>query len=299
MFPTAIMISFNSMILPNPSLRDPVPSTVLPLSDQANGQSGDDALGSGHLANQQLPTSEGVLPVSPSLAVPMPPAPTVKADFVNSRCDPWLSRLVYPLGRHVVLPFYFEQIEVIGRHHLPQAGPVILAPTHRSRWDALMIPYAAGQDITGRELRFMVTVDEVRGLQGWFIRRLGGFAINTKHPEVASLRHGIEILQNQETLVIFPEGGNLRENRCCALNKLHPGLARLALKAEASQADLGIQIVPIATSYSHPSVPWRSRVKIQIGQPLRVADYGLTSPKAAAKQLTNTLQTALQTLIVA
>jgi 1-acyl-sn-glycerol-3-phosphate acyltransferase len=288
-----MMISFNSMIVPNSSRRDSVPSgAALPASDCLSGLR--------PARHQPSVDPAGQPSAEPAIAAPSSPATAMaKADFVSSRCTPWLSRLVYPFGRRVVMPLYFKKIEVIGREHLPSTGPVILAPTHRSRWDALMVPYAAGEDVTGRELRFMVTVDEVRGLQGWFIRHLGGFPINTRHPEIASLRHGIEILQRQETLVIFPEGGDLRENRLCCLNKLHPGLARLALKAEASQADLGIQIVPIATSYSHPSVPWRSTVKIQIGKPLRVADYCRESAKSSAKQLTQDLQNTLHRLMVA
>ncbi len=295
MFPTAMMISFNSMILPNSSLRDFAPNGV---ASSAPDRPPDDRSESDYAVHEQSTVPEGTLPTAPPIAGSAGPCTVMaKADFVSSRCTPWLAGLVYPLGRRVVMPFYFQRIEVIGREHLPRTGPVILAPTHRSRWDALMVPYAAGQDMTGRELRFMVTVDEVRGLQGWFIRRLGGFPINTRHPEIASLRHGIEILNQQETLVIFPEGGDLRENSRCCVNKLHPGLARLALKAETSQPDLGIHIVPIATSYSQPSVPWRSSVKIQIGQPLNVADYCLTSPKSAAKRLTEDLQNALHRLM--
>ena len=221
---------------------------------------------------------------------------TAKANYVSSHLSSWLASLVYPLGRYGLLPCYFQQIKVLGREHLPAKGSVILAPTHRSRWDAFMVPYAAGQDITGRTLRFMVTSDEVRGIQGWFIRRLGGFPINTNHPAIASLRHSVELLQNEEVLVIFPEGGDLRENRSCKLNRLQPGLARLALKAEASQSSLSIQIVPIDISYSCPSVPWRSRVNICIGAPLKVSDYSCQSPKLAAKQLTADLERTLQNL---
>ncbi|WP_231948062.1 lysophospholipid acyltransferase family protein [Phormidesmis priestleyi] len=221
---------------------------------------------------------------------------SAKTDSVNSRLSPWLASLVYPIGRYGLLPFYFRGIEVLGREHLPTAGPVILAPTHRSRWDAFMIPYIAGQDITGRILRFMVSADEMTGLQGWFIRRLGGFSIDTQHPAIASLRHSVELLQNREVLVIFPEGGDLQVNRSCQLNRLQPGLARLALQSEASQANLGVQIVPISISYSCPSVPWRSAVKICIGAPLNVADYSSGSSKLAARQLTGDLQKALQAL---
>lgn len=211
-----------------------------------------------------------------------------------SRLVPWLLRVAYPLGRYAVIPFYFRKVQVFGREHLPKTGPVILAPTHRSRWDALLVPYAAGFDVTGRHLRFMVSADEVTGLQGWFIRRMGGFAINTRHPAIATLRHGVELLQDGEPLVIFPEGDIFRER---GVQPLKPGLARLALQAESSREPLGIQIVPIAIRYSDPTVSWRSQAVIHIGAPLKVSDYRAASGKQAAKGLTADLQKALETLM--
>ncbi|KAM3094187.1 lysophospholipid acyltransferase family protein [Phormidesmis sp. 146-12] len=214
-----------------------------------------------------------------------------RANFVGSRFSPWLALVAYPLGRYALLPFYFRYIEVIGRENLPKTGPVILAPTHRSRWDAFMVPCAAGQDVTGRELRFMVSADEVKGIQGWFIRRMGGFEIDTKHPAISSLRHSVELLKKGQVLVIFPEGNIFRECR-----PLKPGLARLALQAEASQDDLGIQIVPINIGYSQPLVPWRCSVEIRIGLPLQVSNYADQPPKQGAKKLTSDLENALRTL---
>lgn len=214
--------------------------------------------------------------------------------LTQSHFSPWLISLAYPLGRYGVVPAYFKQIEVIGRDHLPRSGPTILAPTHRSRWDAVLVPYAAGYDITRRHLRFMVSSDEVTGLQGWFIRRLGGFAVDTRRPAIASLRHGIELLQAGEALVIFPEGNIFRET---SIQPLKPGLARLALQAEASQPGLGVQIVPMRLGYSNPVVPWKSSVKIHIGLPLVVADYDLRHPKQSACQLTFDLQNALRNVV--
>lgn len=215
---------------------------------------------------------------------------------VTSRISPWLAPLAYFFGRRLVIPLFFGRVEVTGQENLPTSGPVILAPTHRSRWDALLVPYATGRGVTGRDLRFMVSANEVTGLQGWCIRRLGGFPVDTKHPAITTLRHGIDILQQREILVIFPEGGNLRENRRCWLNRLQPGLARLALQAESSQANLGIKIVPISICYSNPTVPWRCEVKICIGSPLVVANYSTGSLKQDAKQLTTALEEELKEL---
>ncbi len=211
----------------------------------------------------------------------------------SSQCSSWLASLVYPLGRYLVVSAYFRQVEVIGRSNLPQTGPVILAPTHRSRWDAMMIPYAAGHDVTGNHLRFMVSADEVRGLQGWFIRRLGGFPIDPKRPAIASLRHGVDLLQDGETLVIFPEGNIFRDT---PVQRLKPGLARLALQAEGSRPNLGIQIVPIHIHYSDPSVPWRCKVRVCIGQPIQVSAYNAKAPKQSAQLLTADLKQAIDAL---
>lgn len=224
-----------------------------------------------------------------SLTVSMPEQVATNTSHVS----PWLATLTYPLGCYGVLPAYFRHIEVTGQENIPKTGPVILAPTHRSRWDALMLPYSTGRLATGRDLRFMVTSDEMKGIQGWFIRRLGGFAINQKHPAVSSLRHGVELLQNQEMLVIFPEGNIFRDQQ---VHPLKPGLARLAMQAESSHPGLGVKIVPMSIRYE-PMIPgWRSEVKIKIGEALSVNTYCQTSVKQDAKKLTADLTTVLQDL---
>ncbi|MBD1841912.1 1-acyl-sn-glycerol-3-phosphate acyltransferase [Cyanobacteria bacterium FACHB-63] len=225
----------------------------------------------------------------PSSAHSLVENPNLSSQSVRSRCLPWLASIVYPLGRSLVLPVYFQQIEVTGREHFPTVGPIIIAATHRSRWDALLVPYAVGQDITGRVLRFMVTADEIKGIQGWFIRRLGGFPINTRHPTIAALRYSIELLQQSEALVIFPEGNIYRQAAA-----LKPGLARLALQAEASQPGLNVQIVPISIQYSKPLVPWRTAVKIHVCNPIPVAEYVSEQPKQGAKRLTADLERVLR-----
>ena len=224
--------------------------------------------------------------------------PTVPAP--QSRCSPWLTPIAYWLGQYLVLPSYFGPIAITGQDKLPTHGPVILAPTHRARWDSIVLPLAAGRPGTGRDLRYMVTDDEVKGIQGWFIRRLGGFPVNVRRPTVASLRHGIELLLNQEMLVIYPEGGIRREDR---IHSLKPGLARLAVQAEAAQTDLNVQILPVDIYYGDDAYPcWRCPVQIHIGDPLAVRDYlqGRTAPEALkteAQRITADLQAQLETMV--
>jgi 1-acyl-sn-glycerol-3-phosphate acyltransferase len=212
---------------------------------------------------------------------------------IASQVCPWLMSLTYTLGHHLVLPTYFDQIQVTGQQHIPTQGPVIIAPTHRSRWDGLIVPYAAGRLATGRDLRYMVTADEMRGLQGWFIRKMGGFAVNTKQPAVATFRHGVNLLCQGEMLVIFPEGNIFRD---CQVHRLKSGLARLAIQAQSYSNDVSVKIVPIALDY-HPTVPrFGCRVNVKIGSPLAVTDYPNCSAKKKACHLTQDLHSALQQL---
>jgi len=231
-----------------------------------------------------------------NIKAPLDPAssePSTTSSTVNSNLSPWLLPLMYPLGRRLILPTYFSRIEVSGQENLLTDAPMILAPTHRSRWDSLIVPYAAGKLVTGKHLHFMVTADEMLGIQGWFIRRLGGFAVDTRKPTIATLRYSIELLRQRETMVIFPEG-NIHHGK--PVQRLKPGLARLALQAESSQPGLGVNIVPISITYSSPMVPWRSSVQVTIGKPLPVANYTQGSPKQQGNLLTNDLELALKAL---
>lgn len=161
-----------------------------------------------------------------------------KAITVSSHINPLLIRLVYPLGCYLVIPLYFGRIKITGQENIPTTGPVIVAPTHRSRWDALLIPYAVGRFVSRRDLRFMVMVEEMQGLQGWLIRQLGGFPVNTERPGAKSVLHTVKLLSEGEMVVIFPEGGIFRSTE---VQRLKPGVARMAIDVETHQPGSGIK----------------------------------------------------------
>lgn len=219
--------------------------------------------------------------------------PTSDVGPLPSKLSPWLAPLAYKIGEDMLLPNFFKTIRIIGQENIPTSGPVVFAPTHRSRWDALLVGLV-GHQATGRYLRFMVTADECNGAQGWAIKRLGGFPVDVRRPAIATLRHGLHLLQNQQTLVIFPEGDIFREK---PVQCLKPGLARLAIQAEQSMANLGVQVLPIYLDYDDPCPSLGSSVEVRIGAPLVVANY-LTagSAKQQAAWLTHDLKQALDAL---
>jgi 1-acyl-sn-glycerol-3-phosphate acyltransferase len=213
---------------------------------------------------------------------------------VQSRVSPWLTKIIHPLGQYIVLPGFFREIEIIGKEYTPHTGAVILAPTHRTRWDALLIAYAIGPYVTGRSSRIMVTTDEMKGIQGWFLRRLGCFEIDTTKPSLAVIRHSIELLHQGEMLTIFPEGNLIRDR---TLHPIEKGLTRIATQAVSLKPDLDLKILPINLDYEHPYPKFRDRVTVELGKPLQVNDYQQFSSKTGAKKLHQDLVRSLEELV--
>lgn len=214
-------------------------------------------------------------------------------DNLDSRINPLLMDLVYPIGYNIILPTFFGKIEITGQENIPQACPLIIAPTHRSRWDAFILAAALGRKVSGRDLRFMVTSNEVEGIQGWFIRRLGGFPIDIKHPGASSLLYSITLLKQGEMLVIFPEGGIVRENR---VHPLKRGIARIALDVLKEVPDSPIKILPVSIRYSQTYPSWGTDIQVKIGEPLLVENYDIKKIRASSEALTLDLQKQLKIL---
>jgi 1-acyl-sn-glycerol-3-phosphate acyltransferase len=217
-----------------------------------------------------------------------------RADELNSHVSPWLAKILYPIGCYLVIPNFFGKIEIFGQENIPLQDPVIVAPTHRSRWDAFIVPYALGRLVSGRDLRFMVSANEVKGIQGWIIRHMGGFPVNTERPQVNSVRYSIEILQsNREMLVIFPEGGIFNDYQ---IHPLKRGVAAIALQAEINEGGRGVKILPMSIRYSQPCPTWGSDIRVDIGSPLTVGEYAGKSLRQSSQKLTLALQGSLKKL---
>jgi 1-acyl-sn-glycerol-3-phosphate acyltransferase len=203
--------------------------------------------------------------------------------------SPWLSPVAMVVTQDIALRAWFRQVTVIGRSHLPHQGPVLLAPTHKARWDALILPHAAGRRVSGRDCRFMVTLDEMKGLQGWLLHRLGCFPVNQNRPSLASLRYAVDLLAGGQQLVVFPEG---RIRRDGGPIRLHQGLARLALLA-ASQG-VSVPVVPVGIAYGHASPRLRDTAALCFGEPLTIEGQGRDAAVAFSHLLADAMGAAEQ-----
>jgi len=169
----------------------------------------------------------------------------------------------------IVLRFFFRKKKIINHGlGLPINSSIILAPTHRSRWDGLVITMAMGRRVTNKDCRFMVTKSEMQGIQGWFLKRLGCFSINQLSPSLSTLRCAIELIEKGEQLVVFPEGKINKFGRRLVLKEGLFRLARLATKKTNS-----ITIIPIGIAYSKVSPNFRSGFCLSMGEPIAMNDY--------------------------
>jgi len=189
----------------------------------------------------------------------------LKKNSVNKfKINPLLGFIAMFVTQDIVLRFFFSKKKIINNgFSIPINSTIILAPTHRSRWDGLVLTMAMGRRITKKDCRFMVTKSEMRGFQGWFLKRLGCFSINQLSPSLSVLRYAIDLIEKGEQLVIFPEGKINKYGKRLVLKEGLYRLARLATKKTES-----IFIVPIGIAYSKVSPQFGSQFCLSLGKPI-------------------------------
>jgi len=180
------------------------------------------------------------------------------------RINPILGIIAMFVTQDIVMKFFFSEKKIIKNgFSIPKDCSIILAPTHRSRWDGLILTMAMGRRVTKKDCRFMVTKSEMRGIQGWFLKRLGCFSIDQVSPSLSALRHAVSLIIAKRQLVVFPEG---KINKYGKKIPLKEGLFRLA-RLSTKKTKL-IRIIPIGIAYSEISPKFRSKVSLCFGEPL-------------------------------
>lgn len=144
-----------------------------------------------------------------------------------------------------VLELWFRP-KVVGKEHVPAAGPVILAPVHRSFAD-----FGFTALCTRRKLFFMAkdSLWEHKAL-GRLLLYLGVFPVHRESADREALQRAEEILKLGQCLVLFPEGTR-REGP--VIEDLMEGAAFLSART-------GAPIVPIGIGGSDLSMPKGSAI---------------------------------------
>ncbi len=189
--------------------------------------------------------------------------------------QPFWGLLAMWFTQDIAMKFFFSRKIVHGIDNLSAVdGTIIIAPTHRSRWDGLVLTFALGRRVTHKDCQFMVTKSEMSGIQGWFLKRLGCFSINQDSPSHYSIRYALQLIIKNKQLVIFPEG---RINKNSKKVPLKQGLFRLAKLANKNGK--AVNIIPVGIAYDHINPKLGSKVALCIEKPLRIDDFSDSSIK--------------------
>jgi len=188
---------------------------------------------------------------------------------MNLGINPILGFIAMFVTQDILMRFFFRKKNIIKNDFLiPNNSSVILAPTHRSRWDGLVLTMAIGRRVTKKDCRFMVTKSEMRGIQGWVLKRLGCFSINQLSPSLSALRYAVKLIVEKKQLVVFPEGKINRYRKKLVLKEGLYRLSKLATKKTKS-----ISIIPVGIAYSEMSPSFRGNFAICFGEPLFINDH--------------------------
>jgi 1-acyl-sn-glycerol-3-phosphate acyltransferase len=131
--------------------------------------------------------------------------------------------------------------KVVRRQYVPDSGPVILAPVHRSFADFGFTAFC-----TKRKLFFM-TKDSMweRKWLGQLLLYVGAFPVHRESADREALQRAEEVLKRGEVLVLFPEG----------TRRAGPVIEDLMEGAAFLSARTGAPIVPIGIGGSDLAMP--------------------------------------------
>lgn len=173
------------------------------------------------------------------------------------------------------------RLEVVGADRLPVTGSVVIAPSHDSVLDGIILGAAIS-----RELRFLAKAELWRSrLLAWMLDGLGAIRIKRGHGDQLALARMRQALEAGQTVAIFPQGA-VRGERVW-----HRGAARMALVTGAPLVP--VRLIGTAQALSRGRIGF-PRLRVIIGEPITVA-RAQEEPVAATK-LTERLRTAVESL---
>lgn len=203
----------------------------------------------------------------------------------------------------VALRWYYRDIHVVGTDRIPRDRPLLLVVNHPNALvDALLVGWIMPRRvlITAKATIFKNPVGAA--LLGWLgvlpLRRTsdepaaGGGTTTGTARNAETFRAVHDALARRRCVLIFPEGKTPDEP---ALAPLKTGAARMALHARASGDVEGLALLPIGLVFEQKETP-RSRVFVEVGEPILLDQWPAGDDKNAADALTAEIEARLRAL---
>ena len=182
----------------------------------------------------------------------------------------------------------YWRVETEGAGVIPETGPVILAPVHRSFMD-----FFVASEVTKRKIFYMAKDDLWHSrLLGSFLDSVGAFPVNRSGTDRLALERAQDVLERGDVLILFPEG---TRRAGPVVEELHEGAAFLAART-------GAPIVPIGIGGTADAMPKGSKfvrpvkVHVVVGKPLEAPERSARGrvPRHQVHEVTEQLRVELQ-----
>ncbi len=208
--------------------------------------------------------------------------------------------LVYSLIRFWVkigLYGYFGKIKVSGLSHVPKGKPVLFLSNHQNALlDALLIgvdcnrkPYYLTRSDVFKNGTLSIILDFFRMIPIYRVRD-GRRSLKNNQ---AVFDHCADLLQNNNAILMFPEGDHNLKRRVRPLSK---GFTRVLFTSLATKPDLDIRIVPIGVNY-RDAFQFPDQVSLFFGKDIPVQDhYDPSDSNTSITQLKEAVSNALKNL---
>jgi 1-acyl-sn-glycerol-3-phosphate acyltransferase len=176
------------------------------------------------------------------------------------------------------------RLRVVGLDGVPATGGAIVAPTHRSNFDSVVVGVALH-----RHLRFMAKAELYRSRPfAWLLRSAGAFKVERGKSDIAAVEQAIAMARGGELVCVFPEGTRNRDGT----GKPFSGAARMKISA-------GVPMIPVAvigTDRLRLFPPRLPRFTCAFGAPLRDDDLAELEERWQARRLTERWSAAIDAL---
>jgi 1-acyl-sn-glycerol-3-phosphate acyltransferase len=182
------------------------------------------------------------------------------------------------------------RLEVVDRSWVPASGPFVVAPVHRSNIDFLLVGA-----LTGKRMRYIGKDSLWRWAPlGRFISALGAFPVRRGAADREALRICMQVIENGEPLVMFPEG---TRRTGPVVEEVFAGPAYVAARTGVPLVPVGIggseQAMPKGTKWIRPR-----KVVLVVGEPINPPKGDGTGrvPRRVVRSMTDQLRSDIQAL---
>jgi 1-acyl-sn-glycerol-3-phosphate acyltransferase len=175
---------------------------------------------------------------------------------VRTRKPDW----VYTLVRMILTPYLMiiHRARALETRHVPEAGPVIIAPNHFSFLDHFFIAV-----YLRRKVHFMAKSQLFNRPMQFIYTHGGVFPVRRGYRDDEAFKSAHAVLDRGDIVLMYPEGGRSRSG---ALGEPKRGLGRLALES-------GAPVVPTAIVGTQKARNWKRlnfpNVTVLYGDPVR------------------------------